>query len=64
MRGEVIAHNFFTKAEALAKRREWLGTQKIVCPECESLQVQLRYYAHVPAEWKCRECKALFEYEP
>ena len=64
MKGGVIAHDFLAKAEGLARRREWLGNQKIVCPECESLQVQLRYYAHAPAEWKCRGCKTLFEYEP
>jgi hypothetical protein len=35
------------------------------CPKCGTDQVQLTAYIDVrPAQWKCRECKTRFEFEP
>lgn len=45
-------------------RRYWLAQFRIHCPSCATNQVQLTYYFAQPAEWKCRECRAEFKYEP
>ena len=45
-------------------RRLVLGTKSPLCPQCATKQVQLTNHFTWPAEWKCRDCKTLFEYEP
>ena len=45
-------------------RRMMLGKKAIPCPHCRTKQVQLTNHFASPAQWKCRECKTKFEYEP
>lgn len=49
--------------EQLITRREWIWKNIPTCPCCAAEQVQLTDY-HEPAQWKCRECKFRFEFEP
>jgi ribosomal protein L37AE/L43A len=45
-------------------RRMMLGKNQAPCPNCATQQVQLTNHFVTPAQWKCRECKTKFEYEP
>lgn len=47
----------------LLNRREWLATAWAVCPRCRARNVQLRACVQ-PAEWRCRECRHEYEWEP
>lgn len=44
-------------------RRRFLSKHAIACPKCGTRQVQLLELFYFP-EWKCRECKFKFVYEP
>lgn len=55
-------HDFL---HATHTRRLHLSTHTPVCPDCDSLQVQLMaYIATTPAQWRCRRCRTHFTYEP
>lgn len=47
----------FKAALALADKRELWCKQAKPCPECSSVQVQLRDWIGDEPEWKCRTCK-------
>jgi len=54
------------KAIQLSNRRIILCTNLVIkCPQCgEDEQIELIDYTTVPAEWKCRQCKHKWGYEP
>lgn len=55
----------FFDAFGYARRRELLAQcHPVYCPACGATQVQLRHWFTEPAEWRCRECKQEFIYEP
>ena len=45
-------------------RREYLFRCAPICPSCKAEQVQCVDWLVVPSEWKCRECKERFWWEP
>lgn len=46
-----------------AKRRKYLASFPVVCPKCQTRQIQL-IGIEIPAEWNCRHCREFFIYEP
>lgn len=50
-------------ANELNSRLTYLATSGIICPNCDTEQVQL-ISRKKPAKWKCRECHYSFECEP
>lgn len=56
---------YWNCVDATTKRRLFLCERSPSCPRCNTRQVQLVGYIGVdPAQWKCRECKHQFAYEP
>jgi len=49
--------------EEILNRRDFLFKNVPHCPECASVQVQIKRYG-APAIWRCRICKHRFTYEP
>lgn len=45
------------------ERREFLRKKPPLCPACGDEQVQLSHI-YKPAHWRCRICKAKFQFEP
>lgn len=48
-------------------RKDYLKAHAPACPECGSKQVQLLNYMDmfpIPATWKCRRCKRVWDEEP
>lgn len=52
-----------TGSEDLITRQEYICRNSPRCHECRSFQVQL-LAQHEPAEWRCRQCKHKFTFEP
>jgi transposase-like protein len=49
--------------EAIIARDDLLMRNSPLCPDCMSGQVQIKD-KRTPAEWRCRECKRRFTFEP
>lgn len=46
-------------------RKDYLKAYAPACAECGTKQVQLvSYMAPIPATWKCRHCKRIWDEEP
>jgi transposase-like protein len=49
--------------EQVMARRELIQKHQPKCPHCRSEQVQIMSHRN-PAEWRCRNCKFWFNFEP
>ena len=56
--------DFDTSIETTTKRRDFLRSSSVKCPECGEEQVELTQFFRPPAQWKCRGCKHKFDFEP
>lgn len=56
--------DFIDKAFMYARRRLSLLKLKQVCPKCKTDQIYLLNYLNTIAQWKCRECRNKWYYEP
>lgn len=54
----------FDLIERMMARREHVFKGAPSCPRCAADQVQCTEHLTSPAQWKCRDCRYEWDYEP